>query len=162
MRSQILVRTLLVLGLLAANGVLVAGDGDSYGVYKETSLSATAEVITVQQPPSPTKTIQMSGASVYCEVECTFTVERDGAAATTTSATVVALSRFNPEGTARVYHTSNVGAGTTLVKHTVPAGTTFVVDLSAIRIDRTPGANVSIRTNSIIGVARIFTQWEEQ
>ena len=151
----------LILFLAAAS---MAFGQHVYTYEKETSLSGAAETVTVQLPTGSNKTVQLIGAEVYCSVACTPELLRDGTAATTTAGTVVPLNvhTTTPAAAATVFHTSNVGSGggTHIRYYTVPAGTTVSIDLSDKGL--TPGKNITLKTNSITGTARIYFQWREQ
>ena len=136
-----------------------------FTLIKTTTLAAASEKLTVQQPASGAKSVFLLSASVYCSVACTATMTRDGTAATTTALTPVAISGIGaPATTTTGYHTSNVGAGTTIsVAHVIPAGATVVFDLSGIHLRGNGTAkNFSIATNSITGDAKIQIIWREE
>lgn len=140
-------------------GLAPAQIWQNYTYEKSTSLSSAAETVTIHLPTGSDKTVKFVGASVYCSVACTFTLERDGTAPTTTIATPPELNG-GTSGSARAYHTSNVGSSTVIKNYTVAAGTEFGILLSEKGL--TAGTNLTIRTSSITGTARIFFQWREQ
>ena len=131
-----------------------------YQVLKETSLSAAAETITVQTV-GLADVHRMKWATVYCSVACDFTITQNGTAATTTTLAVTSSNGVQT-GSAVAFSASNVGAGTTLAKYSVPAGGTFAVSLSEFRLQAlsatTPG-NLNIVTSSITGTVRIQIKW---
>lgn len=152
-------KVLAWLTLLAAN-VCAA---DYYLYYKTTSLSGAAETVTIQQPSSSARRVDFYSASVYCSVACTITLKRDGTAATTTAGTVLALSADYPTAKATAFHTSNVGAGTTLATHVLSAGQTMTLELEGISMTQSSTArNFSISTSSITGDATIAIKWRER
>ncbi len=144
---------------LAFAATLLSQDSQTYTYEKETSLSGAAETVTVHLPSTANKTAQFVGAEVYCSVACTAELLRDGSAPTTTAATVVPLNG-SPNPAATVFHTSNVGAGTHIKYYTIAAGGKEVIDLSDKGL--TVGKNLTLKTNSITGTARIYIQWRER
>lgn len=152
-------KCLLPLLLLLAAGSCFAQAG--YVVMAEDSLTAAASVVTIQPPSSDAaRTVRFVGAYVYCSVQCDVTLERDGSAATTTSMTVVGLNSSVPASKTLAFRSSNVGAGMALGKYTVPAGGTQVIDLGQLVLHGS-GGNVTLRTNSITGTARVAIQFSE-
>jgi hypothetical protein len=104
-------------------------------------------------------------AYVYCSVACTFTVERDGVAAAGTALTVILKHASNPATAVTAWHTSNVGAGTTVSPTYALGGgieNWLVIDLTEfVLVGDGTGKNLTIRTSSITGTARISIKWEE-
>lgn len=156
---------LLALGLLA-----VALPGQRYYLrhyeaLKQTALVAAAEIVTVQQPAAASRTIYPKEAYVYCSVACTFTVERDGTAATGTALTVISLHASNPTTAVTAWHTSNVGAGTTVSPTYALGGGAenwLLIDLTKfVLVGDGTAKNLTVRTSSITGTARISIVWEE-
>lgn len=151
-------RKLIIAALIMAAPVL-AGRRGTYSVERKASLSGAAEVVTVQLPASTNRTARLVGASVYCSVECEFTLERDGSLATTTALTPAKLFSTDATVTAGAYHTSNVGSGTTFARHVVPAGGTLSLDLADVGLKA--GETFTVRTASITGTAIVNVKWEE-
>lgn len=133
----------------------------NYVVSQSTSLSAAAEVVTVQLNAAPTKLVTANAASVYCSAACTFQLERDGSAASTTALTIVPVDPIAPASQCAAYHSSNVGSGTVLSQYTLGAGQMQVIDLSQKHLTGS-GQNLTIRTNSITGTVQINIQWSEK
>ena len=139
-----------------------------YTVSKTTSLSGAAEIITVQgvsansanATAATANLIAFQSASVTCSAACTFTVERDGTPATTTSQVPTGIDAQYPASTATAYNTSNVGSGTVLSAYQLPAAGTITLNLMGKTI-RTGGSNFSIRTNSITATVNINIQYAE-
>jgi len=93
----------LLIGLVFA-GVLLAQRG-TYTVERKSSLSSTAEVITVQLETSATTvTVQMAEASVYCSAQCEVTLERSGTLATTTAIIPTPTADVGMQAVAAVAH----------------------------------------------------------
>lgn len=146
--------------LLLALSLLAQGPRGNYTYQKSTSLSSAAETVTIHLPSSAgSRTVKFVGISIYCSVACTATLARDGTAPTTTAGTVVKLNSTDATASAVPYHTSNVGAGTTIKTYTVPAASEIPIefDLKGLKL----GENVTLSTNSISGDVRIFFQWQE-
>lgn len=132
-----------------------------YVALYEANLSAAASVITVQSPATgAARSVRFVGAYVYCAAVCDVTLERDGTAATATAITPAAVSLSAPAAQTKAYRSSDVGAGTVIGKYTIPAGGTQVIDLGSAVILRA-GGNLSLRTSSITGIARIAIQFRE-
>lgn len=160
-----LLQLLLILGLsasVASAQKLRINEGPRFSVYKATTLSGAAEVVTIQQPASGSKKVHFAAAMVYCSVACVIEIERDGTAATGTAATEVALT---PYGTATAvgWHTSDVGNGTTINTFDVAAGSTVTVDLVGVMLAQGGGTgeNLTLRSDSITGDIKITIVWRE-
>lgn len=155
----------LTLLLLTASMLLGQRNFDSrFALLKTSALIAAAEKLTIQQPVSSSKRVRMLSCTVYCSVACTATLSRDGTAATTTTLAPVPISGYSAATSVSGYHTSNVGAGTTIsIPFEVAAGGTMVLDLTGIDLvgDGT-AKNFSVATNSITGTAKIQLIWREE
>jgi hypothetical protein len=150
--------------LLLCAAFAVALWGQSPPVYvatRSTTLTAAAEVITVQQPTAVLKVVQFKGVAVTCSVACDITLERDGTAATATALTPVALHRLMPATTVNAYRSSNVAVGTVLATYSITAGGLLALDLSD-KFLFGAGENLTIRTSSITGTVQITIQWSEK
>ena len=138
----------------------------TYKALYEASLSGAASTVTVQQPASGARTVYIKSVYVYCSVACTFTLERNGTAASSTSLTPVSMSANNPTVAATAWRTSNVGAGTTISPtYRVGAGDyEFLAFTLGDMVLAGTGTtkNFTVRTNSITGTAEIEIVWEEQ
>jgi hypothetical protein len=150
----------LILLLALVPGLLLAQRG-TYTVERKTSLSASAETITVQlgSAVGVVRSVGFVTASVYCSVACEVTLERDGTLATTTAITP---QKVNPEDnvvTATAYRSSNVGSGATIGRQILGAGALMVFDLHDVGL--TAGKNFSIKTDSITGTVVINIKWKE-
>jgi hypothetical protein len=134
-----------------------------YSVYREATLNAAAEVLTLQATGTTTRTIYLERAHIYCSVDCAITVEQAGAAATATLATSSGKNTAT-SAQGKAYYASDVGVGATLAKYDITgAGMGLVLDLSGLQFASGTGAtrNVSIRTSSITGTVRIVLTWAE-
>jgi hypothetical protein len=136
-----------------------------FSTFKETSLSASAEVITVHVAASSAqrRRVYLDSASVYCSVVCTITLEQAGTAPTTTALAAVSLNQnTNLTPVAAAFSASNVGTGTTITKHDVQAATILALDLKGIILPFVGAtSNFTIRTSSITWTARITIKWRE-
>lgn len=160
-------RILLILTLWAAS--LVAQQlQHQYLVEHEAALVAAPAVTTVQIPANTARWVVFRAAYVWCSVDCTITVERDGTAATATSLTV---KKLNPAASwvatpsAVAFHSSDAGAGTVVSpKIYITANSQQVIDLSKFVFEAGRGAvqNLTIRTTSITGTARTAITFEER
>lgn len=135
-----------------------------YVALKTTTLSATAETVTVQQPASGAKDVYFVDALVHSSVAATLTIERDGTAATTTTLTPVKTNSWIPTATATAFHTSNAGSGTAVSNAIdIPANTNVTIDLSSFNLLGAGTAkNLTLKTNSITGTVKIRIKWEER
>lgn len=133
-----------------------------YTASREVTLSGTAEVVTIQQPATNSgQHFFMDGLAVYCSVDCTFTVERSGTAATTTAFTPAPVNPGTAVAKAQALHTSNVGSGTAIGKYWVAAGSEKVVGLRGLRLRTNTRDNLTVRTSAITGTVRILVKWGE-
>ena len=150
---------ILCLLLLLAGGLRAA----DFIAFKSTTLTATPETLTVQQPATGSKSVAFLSAYAYCSVACTVTVSRSGIAATTTAFTPASLSQPTDTPATTAFHTSNVGAGTTLATYSLAAGESLPLDLTSMgMIGDNTARNLSIGTDSITGTAKIGIKWREQ
>ena len=159
-------RTLAQTAILLVAACLMALAQPQAGLYcaaKTTALTGAAEVITIQQPATGSRSVAFRGASIYSSVEAALTLERDGTAASSTTLAVVKLNASADTATATAWSSSNVGAGTTLSAYTVPAGGTLVLDLGGIwMLGDGTAKNLTLRTASITGTVKINVCWQEQ
>lgn len=145
--------------LLCFTAMASAGD---FIAYKTTSLTGSAETVTVQQPATGAKSLRFSEGYAYCSVACTITLSLGGTAATTTSFTPVSLAQPAETAKATAFHTSNVGAGTTVATYTLAAGGSISLDLSNMgMIGSNTSRNLTPKTDSITGNAHVGISWRE-
>jgi hypothetical protein len=126
--------------------------------------SASTTALTVQQPAAaaarqitfggPT----VAGASVYCALASTATTSWNGAPATATAGAEVMLPGTQRPSGMTVWTGSNVGGGTTGPVYNVPAGQTFLLDLSWF-IFGTQGTseNLTISTSNTCTITFAYT-----
>ena len=152
----------LFIFLMAVSAFAQDRANNVYECYKETVLSAAAEVLTVQAPGSGVDRITFMDGFAYCSVAATVTVERSGTAATTTTLTPVAVSPDTPTAVGKCFSASNVGVGTVLSKLEIAANELIVIDLKGARFasDAT-SKNYTFRTNAVTGTCRLFIRWTE-
>ncbi len=133
---------------------------ERFSAYKATTLSGAAEVVTIQQPAASARDVFFEYAILYCSVVCTIELEIDGTAATSTTLTPIVETYGT--ATATAWSGSNVGNGTTLYEYNLAAGETITVDLTGQFMEGNGTANnLSFRTNSITGDAKIGVFWWE-
>ena len=150
---------LILLVLLAALALPAFSQGKIYMIDQRLALVAASGVVTVQLPAVTTANVVFTGVSIYCSVQCEFTVERDGALATTTLRYPAPLNAKDGRGTARLYFNSNAGIGTTIARYVVPAGATLPLEL--IQKSLTAGQSLTVRTAAITGTLILNFQWRE-
>ena len=130
-----------------------------YMIEHKVALSDEAEVFTLQMPSAAKRSAVFTGLSVYASVECEVTLERDGTLATTTGKQPIPLNSEDEWGDVDAYYSSNVGAGKTLARHVIPAGSTLSLEL--VNKGLQPGKNLTVRTADITGTVIINAQWGE-
>jgi hypothetical protein len=152
-----------LLTLLVCFAGFAFAQADYVALY-EASLTSAASVVTVQAPASSAaRIVRFVGAYIYCSVQCDVSLERDGTAATATALTPVGVSSQAPAAKTKAFRSSDVGVGTVIGKYTVPAGGTQVIDLTSVVIAGAgTGKNLTLRTASITGTARISIQFREE
>jgi len=150
---------------LRAQGTVVPGTPDREQRYQaiRTDSSATSEAITIQQPASPSASIQFELASLWCSVACTATLSWNGTAATSTSLAVTSLNGAAAP-TATAWRSSNVGSGTTGNVFNIAAGTLTTLDLSKFYLGKGGGTgqNFTISIASASGNYQVMVQWVEK
>lgn len=133
-----------------------------YAATKATTLAAAAEVVTIQQPAATAATVRFVGVYLDCSVACTYTLERNGTAASATTLTTVSLNAGSAASKALAWSGSNAGAGTVLFRGSLPAGGGVTLNLSGIVLSGVGTTkNVTLRTNSITGDVKIDFRWTE-
>lgn len=132
-----------------------------YTAFDERNLTAAAGAVTIQQPASPTRTARIRGASIYCSVACTATLEHNTTGATTTAFATSSASPGLAASTILARHTSNVAVGTVVNKYSVSAGETKVIDSTMI-LQPTAGLSFTLRVATMTGTIRITWQWVEE
>lgn len=137
----------------------------NYVVQKTTVLAAGAEVITVQQPATSARQVTFISAYFDCSVACSFTLERNGTAA---SSTTLAVRNVNPgETTASTtaWSASNVGTGTVIGGYNCTAACSVSIDLTGIAFPQggsTTATNLTLRSSSITGTVDIIIKYSEK
>lgn len=158
-------KLLSIFVLLALNSLCQqSANPPAYGVTKVTSLTATAEVITIQGNQTAhtplSKFIVFKGFDATCSVACTITLERDGTQATTTALTINQLNVENLPSTAQAFSSSNVGVGTVVAQYSLTAGGQIAINLTGKQL-YSGFENLTIRTSAITGTTTINCQWTE-
>ena len=134
-------------------------------LVKTTSLSGTAEVITLQQNPTKTSRmiVRLVAAYVDCSVACTITLERNGSPASTTTLVPINLNPGTTTAAANGFSASNVGVGTVLGSYVIAAAGSLTIDLSSIyfTINNDQSSNLTIRTSAITGTVDVIIKFTE-
>lgn len=136
----------------------------TFSVYRVSTLSTAAQVLTVQHPATANKTLKFLSGYMYCSVSCTITLERSGTAATSTAATIVNLnpaSTNKKATTAQAYRTSNVGTGTVIWTYQLPATGVLTIDLQEFQINSSTADNFTLRSNAVTGDVALGLTWQE-
>lgn len=134
-----------------------------YTVSKTTTLSSSAEVVTVQQPATGSLITRFISAFVDSASGCAFTIERNGTPASSTALTPApANPSVTPAATTTAWYSSNVGTGTVLTRATLPAGGGIIVDITKVFLQgNNKGQNLTVRTASCSGVVDIVITYSE-
>lgn len=144
---------LLFAVLAIASGLYAQAPPNGY------SIQASTTKLTLQQPASGGNVVTGNLATVYCAAAQTATESWNGTAATATAGTIVKDIGTFATALATVWTGSNVGGGTTGKVWNVPAGQTFLLDISRVRMGPTGSAtNYTITTN---GTCTISIGWYE-
>jgi hypothetical protein len=156
-------RTKLI-GILLVVCLPLLGRG-VYAFQQKTSLSGTAEAITIQMPSTAGVTRSASftgsgdGISVYCSAQCEITLERGSATATATDVTIVEINAGDASAM-RALRSSNIVTGTVFARQIVGAGQILVLDLSNKGLIR--NQSITLRTDSITATVIINAKWHEE
>ena len=139
--------------------------GQVYVVQKTTTLAATTEAITVQQPATGARQVTFIGAYFDCSVACTFTLSVNGTAATATSLPVVNVNQGETAAKTTAWSGSNVGTGTTIGVYACSAACSLSIDLTGVTFAQgtsTTGTNLTLKSNSITGTVDIIIKYSEK
>lgn len=148
--------------LLLACGAAYGQQPNTFVAYKNTTLTASSEKVTVQSTANTgVATIRFLSATLYCSVACDWTLSQNGTAASATTLEVVGYNGAVGNA-ATAWSVSNVGTGTALYVYSLAAGTTLTVDLSTLYLGKATTQNLSFGTSSITGTARVGIVWQER
>ena len=125
--------------------------------------AANGETVTVQQPASPSASVQFELATVFCAAACTVQISQNGTGATSTALTTKALNGA-PASTATAWSASNVSGGTTLNTYNVASNATLTLDLSKFYLGKGSGvnANLSLVIAGTGSTPQTMIQWVEK
>ncbi len=156
-------KTTLLL-LICAGSLFAQTPRGTYVYEKTTSLSSSAEKVTLHLPSNSIRTAQPVAVTVYCTADVVATLSRDGTAPTATAGTAIKLNATNssgaiPTASAVPYYSSNVGTSTTIKTYNIPGGVEYPISLGDKSLR--PGENISLGTDSITGSCSIFFLWRE-
>jgi len=158
----------LVLALLMMVSVALAQrvDRQSSEPYNANrySVSASTTALTVQQPATATNFVQFETATVYCSSGSTITPMWNATTvATATTATIKRSPQTTTLPAATAWSGSNAASGTTGRVDNIPAGGTFVYDMSDFTMPRASSGgtknNLTITTSN---TCTISFQWVEK
>jgi hypothetical protein len=158
MKLLLIAMTLLVCGI----SELAAQPRSIPRVFTYTKQTTNTETITIQQPASGAKVVQLKSATVHCSVACTIEQFRNGTAATGTAGTV---SKNNPETTptVSVFHTSDTNTASAQVLPTIdhPGNYPMTLELEDVYLfSGGTSQNYTIKV-TITGTVRITLKWQE-
>lgn len=151
-----------IAGALGALGILseVAPKSAAQAPSRQYIATATTTGLTVQKLANDQTVIKFHAAWIYCASAQAATLSWNGTATTATTLVTVKLPGTIIASAATAWSGSNVGTGTVGPAYNVPAGSTFVIDLSAFTMGNTgTGTNVTVKTD---GTCTITFSWGEQ
>lgn len=150
-------RTKLIVLALATLSAAFGQQTHQYSYFKQTVLSTAAEKVTLQQPATGAKRQLLKSAWVHCTVDATVTLSINGTAATTTAGAVVSHDDSATPAVS-VFHTSNVGSGTTVLgPMPIAANVGQPFDLSGMSLNGNGTAkNFTVSTSSVTGTCSIL------
>lgn len=162
MRKYLMIAVLAAMLLLPVGGSAQDPNITRFSVFKATTLSGTAEVVTLQQPAADGEIIRVENVEVWCSVACDITLERDGTAATGTALTPIVKVTYGTAVT-NAFHTSDVGVGSVITTKTLPLNTIIPITFpGGLYLAPTGTAsNFSVRTSAITGDVKITMIWTE-
>lgn len=131
-----------------------------YVVYKSTSLSGAAEVVTLRKS-SGNKLATFESAYVYCSVDCTFSLELAGTYSSGATITPNKLASRWESSTMLATSGTSISGTTSIVTYNLTAGTDKVLDLTGVYLVSANDA-LTIRTNSITGTVQIALKYQEK
>jgi hypothetical protein len=137
-----------------------------YSVNKTTTTSSSAEVITIQQPNSgASKIIRFVSISIACSADCTYTIERNGSAATAASTPITpsaANPGVDPVSTVLAFSNSDATVGTVVTRDSITAGGFRIINLSYMYFRGIGNnQNLTVRTGSFTGTTDINIGYTE-
>lgn len=136
-----------------------------YSVRKQTALTAATEVVTIQQPATNARQVTFISAYFDCSVACSFTLERNGTAATATALTVNNVNPGETLPSTTAWSGSNVGTGTILASYNCPSSCSIAIDLTGVVFAQggsTTATNLTLRSSSITGTVDILFKYSEK
>ena len=133
----------------------------TYQLIKSTSLSNSAETLTVQQTSTNNVSAGFEWVTVNCSAACVIAFSQNGTAATGTALTPTRINN-SPPSQLTGYRSSNVGSGTTLSSFSLSSGL-WTFDIRAFYIGGGGTAqNFSVScTIATSGTCAITMQWKE-
>lgn len=96
--------------------------------------STTATAITIQQPASSARIVTGNLISGSCASACTIVIERNGTAATATSATITKPTDQTRNAAFTAWTASDVGVGTVVERVRLDGGGYFSIPISHIKM----------------------------
>jgi hypothetical protein len=155
---------ILFLAMLPLVGQQSAPSVPVFRAFRETTKTATAEVITIQIPKASVKRLQFAELFIYCEQDIDVTLEQNGGSATQTAYTSTVINGVGATAVATPYYSSNTTGGTTIDKFSVYGGLGVILNLREInlRAGQTQPQNLTIRTTAFTGAIRVRVEWMEQ
>lgn len=149
-----------VLLLILVSTILADDDTRTYYVVRTAEASPFA--ITVQHPASGARKLRFSGAYAKCTVANVVTLEKNGTAATTTAISATALDDRGSASTSSVFASSNVGAGTLVIRQSVVANEAANMSASGLLLAPNPGTQKNFTLKGTGGgTCDVYLQYAE-
>lgn len=139
--------------------------GAIFSASYNVALSSSAGVLTLQMPASGAPRVQFLGLSVTCSAACTFTIEANGTAASSTPLTIRNVNPSNPNARSTLitaWSNSNVGVGTVIKNYRLDAAGTMTFNMQNVQMQGNgTSVNYTIRSNSFTGQFVVNVDWAE-
>jgi len=135
-----------------------------YHALKTTTMSGTAEVVTLQNPRTDGKPIAIDGIYVLCSAACNFQVEMDGTAATGTNLARIPATKILNTSRGVAFSASTSITPRFVIGYSVPAGAQpYPIEFDSDY--QLPGngtnSNFTVRMLTNTGTVTIFLKWRE-
>jgi hypothetical protein len=132
-----------------------------YSVFKETSLAAASEAVTIRVPSNTNKSAFILDANLYCSVACVVTVESNGTYSSGTTITPTKGRTSWPASEMLATHSTSISSTTTRASFTLAAGEKLPLDFRGTFLTDAADA-ITFRTNSITGTFSVLVRYEER
>lgn len=135
-----------------------------YQTLRTTTLSGTAEVVSIVNPLNDGRQLNIRQAFVMCSAACDFQIEMDGSAPTGTALPIVPGTKTLPASRATALRSSVTSSPRFTIPYSLPSSGTYPVSIGGSYSLPGDGSNSSftVRMITTTGITvTIFVQWEE-